>query len=345
MASFLALTDERRQAVCTETGGNLKLDEVAVEKDFWVCWILKKLFTLPNIGEHLTFKGGTSLSKGWNLIQRFSEDIDMVIDRNVFDIPKEKQLEEGLGSSQMNKRGKILKAVCQKYVNEKIASSLGKVILSEIPTSITWSLEPDPDDEDQQTLLFKYQSVYPGISDYVLPRVKIEMGARGDITPSVPVKIEPYINQGYPDLFTDSFEVKALSPKRTFWEKVMLLCEEAYRDSTDKRRGKRNLSRHYYDLSCLIQSGIIDEAFSDLDLFGSVLNHRMLFFNCGRWMDYSVIKPGSLRLVPLPEHMADWESDYTDMADQMFYGTALSFSDVLAVISDFQDRFNSLANN
>ncbi len=83
MNEFIEMPEERRQLICTETGAQLNLFEIAAEKDFWVCWTLRKLFELPVWGECLTFKGGASLSKCWNLIERFSEDIDIVIDRGV----------------------------------------------------------------------------------------------------------------------------------------------------------------------------------------------------------------------------------------------------------------------
>jgi predicted nucleotidyltransferase component of viral defense system len=340
MDRFFTLNDEQRQAVCTTTGDKLKLYEVAVEKDFWVCFILNKLFSLPEWGSRLTFKGGTSLSKGWGLIDRFSEDIDMVIFRGDLGFAGEDAPEKALTRSQRGKRIKALIKACQKCVKEDIAPALKEAIEQEIPSHFDWRLLSDPDDNDGQTLLFSYPSVYGDRMMYLRRDVKIEMGARSDVDPSESIMISPYINEGYPELFTESFEVRAVSPKRTFWEKAMLLHEESYRSG----KSKRFLSRHYYDLYCLMQAGIADEAAKDMELFQRILNHRIIFFKHS-WMDYSTIAPGTIRLLPLSEHMSDWQSDYADMAKEMFYGDAPTFEQVIDAAQQFQENFNKLAGN
>ncbi|BHH85825.1 nucleotidyl transferase AbiEii/AbiGii toxin family protein [Desulforhopalus sp. 52FAK] len=336
MLKFLELTDEQRKAVCTATGDSLSLHEVAVEKDFWVCWILKKLFTIPEWGAHLTFKGGTSLSKGWGLIERFSEDIDIVIYRGHLGFGGEDAPENAPSGKQKKKRSKALTKACQECVSEKIAPALSHAIGQEIPATFNWELKLDPDDSDAQTLLFDYPSVYGEESLYLRRAVKIEMGARSDVDPAESIMISPYINKSYPDLFTDSFEVRAVAPERTFWEKTMLLHEENCRE----QKARRFLARHYYDIYCLMQAGIAEKAARDLDLFQRILEHRMFYFK-HNWMDYGTIAPGTLRILPLQEHMADWESDYRDMVKEMFYGTAPSFDEIIVAIKDFQDRFNT----
>jgi len=340
MNRFFTLNDEQRQAVCTETGDKLKLYEVAVEKDFWVCWILNKLFSLQEWGPRLTFKGGTSLSKGWGLINRFSEDIDMVIFRGYLDFAGEAAPEKAPSKKQEYKRLKALKKACQKCVKEDIAPALKEAIEQEIPGHFGWHLLLDPDDNDDQTLLFEYPSVYGDQVMYLRRAVKIEMGARSDVDPSESIMISPYINEGFPELFTESFEVRAVSPKRTFWEKAMLLHEESYRAG----KSKRFLARHYYDLYCLIQAGIAEEAAKDMKLFKRVLDHRKFFFK-HKWVDYKTIAPGTIRLVPLSEHMEDWRSDYNDMVKEMFYGDAPTFEQVIDAAQQFQENFNRSAGN
>ena len=335
MSRFLELTDEQRKAVCTTTGDSLKLYEVAIEKDFWVCWILKKLFTLSEWGPLLTFKGGTSLSKGWGLIERFSEDIDIVIYRGHLGFGGENAPENAPSGKQKKKRSKALTKACKECVSEKIAPSLEHAIREEIPTTFNWELKLDPDDPATQTLLFHYPSVYGAEAFYLRRAVKIEMGARSDVDPAESIMISPYINEAYPDLFTESFEVKAVSPERTFWEKTMLLHEENCRE----QKARRFLARHYYDIYCLIQAGIAEKAASDMDLFQRILEHRMFYFK-HNWMDYSTIAPGTIQMLPLSEQMRDWESDYKDMVKEMFYGDAPAFDEILKTIKEFQDQFN-----
>src|SRR3989338_3634160 len=146
MKEFLQMTAQRRRIVCTQTGAQLNLAEVAVEKDFWMCWTLQKLFNLQDWGEQLTFKGGTSLSKGWQLIERFSEDIDIVINRGTLGFDDNNAPELAPGRKQRNKRLDELKPACQQCVNEVIQPMLIDRIVMDLTGADNWTLEPDPDD-------------------------------------------------------------------------------------------------------------------------------------------------------------------------------------------------------
>lgn len=338
MKEFIEMSEERRNLVCTQAGAQLNMAEVAVEKDFWVCWTLDKLFRLPKWGKHLTFKGGTSLSKGWKLIERFSEDIDIVINRGVIGFDGDNAPEAAPSRKQRDKRLKRLRLACQKCVRDEIQPALLAAIAADMPDTIKWELVADPADPDQQTLLFNYPTAFPAGAAYLRRAVKIEMGARSDTDPSETIVVNPYISEVFPDLFsTATVEVRAVMPKRTFWEKAMLLHEETFRPS-DKRR-KEYMARHYYDLYRLIEAGVADEAAADLDLFSSVAGHRVVFFR-QNWVDYSTLVPGQLRLVPTEEQMPDWRSDYANMQQEMFYGEAPSFDIIIDKVCGFQDRFN-----
>ena len=184
MKEFIALPQERRRLVCTEAGAQLGLSEFAVEKDFWVCWTLRKLFELPDWGEHLTFKGGTSLSKCWNLIERFSEDIDIVIDRGALGFGGENAVELADSKKRGKKRLKALKTACQQCISDRVQPALIDVISSDLRETPEWTLEPDPDDRDKQTLLLSYPTAFPAQAAYLRRAVKIEMGARSDTDPA-----------------------------------------------------------------------------------------------------------------------------------------------------------------
>ena len=138
MKEFIGMSEKRRRLVCTETGAQLNLFEIAVEKDFWVCWTLGKLFDLPEWGQHLTFKGGTSLSKCWNLIERFSEDIDIVIiDRDALDFGEESAPEQAPSKKQRTKRLKALKEACQQCISDQIQPTLIEILCHPLPSDST----------------------------------------------------------------------------------------------------------------------------------------------------------------------------------------------------------------
>ena len=340
MKAFIHLSEERRRLVCAQTGAQLNLFEIAVEEDFWVCWALDKLFHLPEWGKHLTFKGGTSLSKCWHLIERFSEDIDIVIGRAALGFSGEHAPEQAPGRKQMSKRLKALKAACQRCINERIQPALIESISSDLPDSLEWSLEPDPDDPDAQTLLFLYPTAFPEQAAYLRRAVKIEMGARSDTEPVASVKITPYIGAAFPELLAKpGSNVRAIRPERTFLEKAMLLHEETFRPQARKKR-RRSMARHYYDLYKMIQAGVADESVRDLGLFHRIAAHRQVFFRY-TWVDYSTLNPRQLRLVPSSADLSAWQADYDGMRQEMFYGETPAFEELIKVVADFQNRLNA----
>ena len=340
MKEFIALPQERRRLVCTEAGAQLGLSEFAVEKDFWVCWTLRKLFELPDWGEHLTFKGGTSLSKCWNLIERFSEDIDIVIDRGALDFGGEKAVEQAPSKKQGKKRLKALKTACQQCISDRIQPALIDVISSDLRETHEWTLEPDPDDRDKQTLLLSYPTAFPAQAAYLRRAVKIEMGARSDTDPAEFVEIRPYISNAFPDLLLEpGTAVRAVRPPRTFWEKAMLLHEETFRPKANIKH-RKGMARHYYDLYQLIWKGIGDQSAQDLDLFRQIVEHRRVFFHYS-WFDYSTLAIGQLRLVPAEADQPAWQADYENMQGEMFYGDVPTFDEILAVVGDFQTKLNA----
>jgi hypothetical protein len=306
-----------------------------------VCWTLEKLFNLPELGETLTFKGGTSLSKGWKLIERFSEDIDIVIDRTALGFGGDQSPDQAPSNKQTKKRLDSLKSAAQACIVERIQPALHAAIEADMSAALEWSLEPDPDDPDQQTLLFNYPTAFPDPPEYLPQRVKIEMGARSDTDPASEVKITAIVAETFPDLIPDSaFTVRTVQPVRTFWEKAMLLHEESFKPS-DKKRRKRGMARHYYDVYQLIEQGIAARAAEDLNLFNRIAAHRRVYFRYS-WMDYDTLAPSTLRMLPRDDQIADWRTDYTGMQQEMFYGEVPDFDAVLATVEQFQKAFNSI---
>lgn len=331
MDSFIRKLGEEKALAFKEAEARLDIPARIVEKDFWVCWTLRELFALPGHGAHLTFKGGTSLSKGWKLIERFSEDIDVVIDRESLGFPGER-----LSKNQLEK----LKKACSARVVKELLPELRKHFTERLPKDAKWVLEVAGADEDRdmQTLLFHYPTEFPKAESYVRQAVKIEMGARSETEPAESPNIEPMIAGVFEKLIPDgSFPVRSVAPRRTFWEKAMLLHEETYRPEGKQRKAR--LSRHYYDLWCLITKGIAAEAVKDMALFERVAAHRRGFFRYS-WMDYDTLMKGRLRIAPLPQQEAEWRSDYAAMRKEMFFSTPPVFDEVLKIVAQFEKEFN-----
>ena len=331
MDAFLRLPAERRRLLCEEGQQRLGLTPASIEKDFWVCWVLRELFNLSRWGEYLTFKGGTSLSKCWRLLSRFSEDIDVVIDREHL----------GFGGDTLSrKQQKRLVKECCRQIREELWPPLEQRFREALPPGLVWELTPahEEEDPDQQTLLFHYPTVFPGAIAYVRPVVKIELGARSETEPVEMPLIQPYLAMAFPDLLRDStFSIKTLAAERTFWEKAMLLHEETFRPAEKPRRAR--LSRHYYDLWCLIKKGIAARAVADLGLFDRVARHREIFFKAS-WVKYDTLRKGTLHLLPPSEQLSDWRRDYEAMREGMFFEEPPSFDEVLTVIRQFEEGFN-----
>ncbi len=297
MNAFLALKPGDRKLLCQEARVKLGLGAVSLEKDFWVSWILRELFAIPGWGPYLAFKGGTSLSKAWQFIERFSEDIDVVIDREFLGFGGER-----LSRSQLNK----LKETCALRIREELVPAFDHRLKSQMPPDDAWTLmlAPPEEDPDQQTLLFHYPTVFEGESGYVSPVVKIELGARSEIEPAESRPIRPLLVEAYPDVIgTERVMVRTVAARRTFWEKVMLIHEEMLRPPEKSRKAR--LSRHYYDLWCLIRKGVAREAVADSGLFERVARHRQVFFRYG-WMDYSTLVKGRMRIVPPEDQLLIW---------------------------------------
>jgi hypothetical protein len=243
---FVRLSGEERRLYFVQTAGRMRLSPQIVEKDFWVCWTLSELFALPDIGTTLIFKGGTSLSKAYRLIERFSEDIDVSIDRATLGFGDECDPEANVSNKERGRRIDRLKEACQRKIADELQPAMINVTKAILGDAQDWSLTIDEDDRDRQTLLYTYpSSLQAGPGAYIRPVVKIEMGARSDHWPSDRARIAPYVAQQFPAAFqTPDFIAKVLAPERTFWEKAMLLHAEYHRpqDKEIPTRGCRAIT-------------------------------------------------------------------------------------------------------
>jgi len=341
MNAFIRLPAEERRLACQQVDERMNLQAVSVEKDFWVCWTLRALFTLPESGRHLTFKGGTSLSKAWGLIQRFSEDIDLVVDKEVLGFGGAAAPDQAPSNKKRRERLDALMDASRHWVQAGLQAALTARLQTTLGET-GWKLEIDPDTADGQCLLFHYPSAFqPGMAGYVRPVVKIELGARSDDWPHETKNIQPYVAECFPTLVPEAlFPVRVIAAERTFWEKACLLHEETFRPAEKPR--KLRMARHYYDLWCLLKAGVGRRALADRALFQRVAAHREIFFKQS-WVDYKTHRPGTFQILPPPHHVADWRADYAQMQGQMFFGEVPTFDEILRAVGEFQKQFNQPA--
>jgi hypothetical protein len=317
-----------------------------IEKDFWVCWVLDALFhRLKAGGPRLLFKGGTSLSKGYGLISRFSEDIDITVFRS--DIGEEADYEqlEALSNRKRAKRLDAIKQACQAYIDGRLRvelSTLGNETMKAAGKDpALLSVVLDDDDEDRQSLLIHYPSAVEK-SEYVTPSVKIESGAKSALDPNEEKTIIPYLA---PD-FTEGeglavAKVTTIDPERTFLDKVLILHGMTfYFEAKGLLRGNGRMSRHYYDVHRLMGALVGEKACTDNVLIEDCLRHARIFFHRGN-TGLDIAKRGSFKLRPTEPMLDPLRKDYEAMAG-MIFGQVPSFETVLESVAKAEELINAV---
>ena len=334
-----------RQALFGQTGAVLGVSNAIIEKDFWVCWTLKRLFELQKEGTPtLVFKGGTSLSKAFRAIRRFSEDIDLSFDRADLGYTGERDPEnKDLSGKSAKKLIEALVADVEKHIAEMLLPALHSAVTTHLgePSVAGWMLEIDG--ADPQTINFHYPPSLP-TSDYaemayITRRVKLEFGARGDPWPTEKRAIQPYAAEEFQDFFEEPrCVVTVLSAGRTFWEKATALHAEYHRPAATAT--PPYFSRHYYDVAMLLDTEEGRAAATDFELLEQVAKHKALFFPTG-WASYATARPGTLMLVPPDARQTDLRADYRAMAPMMFDEKPLTFDDIIDRVQWLQDAINA----
>jgi Nucleotidyl transferase AbiEii toxin, Type IV TA system len=343
--AFLAsAADERRGAFLT-TAAQLNTGEVNVEKDFWVCWTLDALFNrLPAGGPRLLFKGGTSLSKGYGLISRFSEDVDVTVFRD--DLGQHASVADLEALSGRKRKAKLeeIKAACQAHIAGPLKDQLSGLLAASLADAGLDApqahVELDADDPDQQTLLLWYPSVSAQADGYIRPAIKIESGAKSALDPNHPRVVKPYVDDVLPDLDLSIPNVTTVDPERTFWDKVVIAhgLRRWFEKRGELRGGGQRVSRHYYDLHQLMQAAVGPAAAADRDLGADCVAHAKMFFNSPD-LDLASATPGTFTLSPSDKMLAALTQDYAAMAG-MIFGDVSALDDVLASVADLEIRLN-----
>jgi len=330
-SNWLTLSKERRIEILNQATELTGLPSVAIEKDWWVTLALNASFSLP-YSKNIVFKGGTSLSKGWNLIERFSEDIDLAIDRKFFGFD---------GDISKTQIKNLRKQSCE-FISTSFLYDLSKK-LTEWKAIDECKLIAQPvkdSDKDPQVIEIHYNSV-TDTSEYLPQRVLIEVSSRSLMEPIKERKINSILSENFPQqsFATAPFAIPTVLPQRTFLEKIFLLHEEFSQDA-DKIRIDR-LSRHLYDLEKLMDSEHGVEALKNRDLNNNIVAHREKF-NPLRGLHYSNHIPNKINIIPPDTAIKDYEKDYETMTSFMIYGEPLKFDQLMKRILELQTRINGI---
>jgi len=337
MSKWIDLDLAERRVVLQSVEDKEKLQQVAaIEKDWWVTAVLKALFQ-TSCKDALSFKGGTSLSKGWGIIERLSEDIDLALDHSFF----------GIDRTNKKQRDNLCR-MARAYIITTLKDELDARLKGMGVTG--YSIEPVTERQtkdgpvhinsntDPTVLLVHYPSVLEDAVDYIPARVKVEIGCLALDEPTKPRPIDTLIAKYYPEEDNDmACTIRTVVPSRTFLEKVFLLNEEFQKGKPRYRR----MSRHLYDLERLMDTPFGKEALADKELYDTIVEHRRLYYDL-KYVDYGRHAPDRIDFIPPASELESWRSDYAEMQRHFIFGKALPFDDLLKRMEELRERFRAI---
>ena len=342
MSKWIDFSLDERKAMIQGVVEARQIDEAAAEKDWWVTAVLHALFH-TSVSEYLLFKGGTSLSKGSDILNRFSADIDLALSRDYFLNVKQLSCASCTSNTQIhNLREKGQDFLFGEFKDELAAK------LAELGLEVTVLTDNDianekgeprkvPHDKDPSVLYIQYPSLYDSQAAYAIPTVKVEISVLSMSEPYEMRRISSLIEQTFKDEDVDSDlvqTIRTVSPARTFLEKAFLLCEEFQKDEPRTHR----MTRHFYDLEKLMHTPYEEIALNDFVLYHEIVEHRRKFYHVG-YVDYDKELPASIQIMPSDELMPAYEVDYNEMKESFIYGQSLTFADMMKRIRALQELF------
>lgn len=332
LQEWLKLTDQTKRNIFAETGYGMGLPAAAIEKDWWIVKSLELVFN-SSIAEHAVFKGGTSLSKAWNLIDRFSEDIDLALDRKFLGFVNE---DHQMTSSQVSK----LRRSSVKFIKEKYFPEIKELFrASGLRVEILLTPIASPD-QDPIIIEIHYNALADHVP-YLMPRVLLEIGSRSLIEPSTARRFKSFVGEHFAGrTFADhDILIPTVNPERTFLEKIFLL-HETFQAPMEKIKVERK-SRHLYDVERLMDTEHANRALNDTVLYHTIVEHRKTLTPL-RGIDYSNHTPDKINPIPPDEILEAWEKDYKTMQGNMLYKPSLPFDKLIVRLAELKARINTL---
>lgn len=338
MTRFVDRPVPERETLIGEASERLNVHPAIVEKDYWVCWTLGRIFRLPGHSSQVVFKGGTSLSKVFNAIKRFSEDVDLSVSPESMGF-SEKEIEGILSRTGRAKRFEEVQKACVNYVEGRFREALANSISGVLGTRRgggSW-LDFSVDSRTNSSVLtFNYPTALPKLGGYIRQSIKLEFGSLTDQRPRGTHTIRPMIFEALAALEPEDEEVVALEVERTFWEKATILHAEYHRPSGQGMPDR--FARHYSDMASLWNHPSREAALRNMELLDRVVLFKTRFFSSG-WAHYDSAKFGTLKLHPPANRVQELKRDFKAM-DAMFLGKPPVFEDVLKILKTAEKELN-----
>ena len=324
MEKVALFSSQKRSELFSETAARVSTTPAVIEKDFWVTWVLNQLFQEPVLARFLMFKGGTSLSKVYRLINRFSEDVDLILDWRVL-----------TGEDPLADRSKTRQDKLNKAINEQAQTYIGGELLQRIGSALGGICRCEIGGDDQHVINVRYPGAFP--DTYMRPELRLEIGPLASWLPYEERTISCYAAEVFPDIFEKrECPVRVIKAERTFWEKATILHHEAHRPEGNPQPPR--YSRHYYDLARMAESPVKDAALAELELLASVVEFKQRFYP-RTWARYDLAKAGTIRLVPEGHVLAAVEADYRAMVN-MIFGDMPDIGEIMRVLHRLQEEIN-----
>lgn len=321
--------EKDRRELFRATAQAMRVHEAIIEKDFWVCWILDYLFQDSPWKNQMALKGGTTLSKVYRGTQRFSEDIDLILDWQLLGYAEDEPWEKRSPTKQ-DAFGKQANQRAAEFLAREFAPVLGRELKGRVETGVEVAVQG-------QDVLVKYPRAFA--LEAISPQIRLEIGPLAAWVPNEEKSIRPYAAEQFPKLFAHpGTTVRTIAVERTFWEKATILHQEAHR-GRDKPLPPR-YSRHYYDVYRLSLLPLRNDALAKLDLLQEVVRFKMRFYR-SPWAMYEEARPGSFRLLPPSHHAAELRRDYSAMR-AMLFGVVPTFDEIISGLGALEKSINEL---
>lgn len=326
MDKIALANDTQRRAIFNDVAVKANIRPYIVEKDFWVSWALGKIFANEELSQILCFKGGTSLSKAFHLIERFSEDIDLILSLKTV-------LREGENIKQASNTK-------QAAFNDMIEERAGEYITTILKNKINKVLAPVCEVKTNEDDFHILHIVFPRVFDYayIQPEIKLEIGPLALWNPNDKFSLSSFVGEYLPELKLTEPVVPTIKPERTFWEKITILHHEHYRPEGSLISSR--YSRHYYDIFKMGHTYVKDKAFADLDLLKEVVDFKKRFYPRG-WAKYDEAFPGTMCLIPAKHSQEVLAADYIKMKT-MIYGETPTWEEIMDYITELEKEINNL---